>query len=159
MSNLEHLHLHLNVCREKTFVDGNDLKTSILNRLPKLKSFEFNIRSSIYSINQIDLPTNEYIQDTFREFKHKKILSSVDYFPDSNSGECYVCSYPLTMTCYERITNNFSGQLFQSVFEVTLSDERSFEHEFFLRIAQSFPFMRKLTVINEKPQNDKQWRN
>ncbi|CAF3876280.1 unnamed protein product [Rotaria sordida] len=158
MSNLEQLNLYFNCSRKKTFVDGNDLKTNILNRLPQLKSFEFNIRSSIDSINQIDLSTNEYIQHTFREFKHKKIISCVDYFQDSNSGECYVCSYPFTMTCYERITNNFSGELFKSVSEVSLFDERSFEHEFFLQIAQSFPFMRKLTVINMKPQNDKQCR-
>ncbi|CAF0946532.1 unnamed protein product [Rotaria sordida] len=158
MSNLEQLNLYFNCSRKKTFVDGNDLKTNILNRLPQLKSFEFNIRSSIDSINQIDLPTNEYIQHTFREFKHKKIISYVDYFQDSNSGECYVCSYPFTMTCYERITNNFSGELFKSVSEVSLFDESSFEHEFFLQIAQSFPFMRKLTVINMKPQNDKQCR-
>ncbi|CAF1380856.1 unnamed protein product [Rotaria sp. Silwood1] len=108
MSNLEQLNLYFNCSHEKTFVDGNDLKTNILYRLPQLKSFEFNIRSSIDSINQIDLPSNEYIQHTFREFKHKKIISCVDYFPDSNSGECYVCSYPFTMTRYERITNNFS---------------------------------------------------
>ncbi|CAF0995617.1 unnamed protein product [Rotaria sordida] len=158
MLNLEQLNLYFYCSRQKTFVDGNDLRTNILNHLPQLKSFAFNIRSSIDSVNQINLPSNDYIQHTFREFKYKKILSSVDYFPDSNSGECYICSYPFTMTCYERITNNFSGQVFQSVCEVSLYDERSFEHEFFLRIAQSFPFMKKLYVINDKPQNDKQCR-
>ncbi|CAF4539517.1 unnamed protein product, partial [Rotaria sp. Silwood2] len=76
----------------------------------------------------------------------------------SNADECYICSYPFTMICYERITNNFSGELFKSVCEVELFDERSFEHEFFLRIAQSFPFMKKLTLINSKPQNEKQCR-
>ncbi|CAF4999338.1 unnamed protein product, partial [Rotaria sp. Silwood1] len=34
-------------------------------------------------------------------------------------------------------------------------DERSFEHEFFLRIAQSFPLMEKLKVVNETPQKNK----
>ncbi|CAF4588253.1 unnamed protein product, partial [Rotaria sp. Silwood2] len=38
---------------------------------------------------------------------------------------------------------------------VSLHDERPFEHEFFLRIAQSFPFMKELTLINKKPQKNK----
>ncbi|CAF1219733.1 unnamed protein product [Rotaria sordida] len=158
MSNLEQLNLYLDCSCEETFIDGNDLKTNILNHILQLKSFAFNIRSSIHYINQIDLPSNQYIQHTFKEFKYKKIISSVDYFPDSKIGECYICSYPFTMTRYERITNNFSGELFKSVCEVELFDERSFEHEFFLRIQKSFPFMKKLTLINNKPQNDKQCR-
>ncbi|CAF4647693.1 unnamed protein product, partial [Rotaria sp. Silwood2] len=41
------------------------------------------------------------------------------------------------------------------VTEVGLYDERPFEHEFFLRIAQSFSSMEKLTVVNRKSQIDK----
>jgi hypothetical protein len=33
-----------------------------------------------------------------------------------------------------------------------------FEHEFFIRIAQSFPFMTSLTIINRYAQRDKQCR-
>jgi hypothetical protein len=33
-----------------------------------------------------------------------------------------------------------------------------FEHEFFIRIAQSFPFMTSLTIINRYGQKDKQCR-
>ena len=39
--------------------------------------------------------------------------------------------------------------------EVSLDDERSFEHESFLRIGEAFPFMEKLTVSNKKPQMNK----
>jgi hypothetical protein len=59
------------------------------------------------------------------------------------------------MRHYECITNNFSGGLFKYVQEVSLFDEHPFEHEFFLRIVQSFPFMKKLSLTNNKPQNDK----
>ena len=52
------------------------------------------------------------------------------------------------MKYYDNITNNFPGGLFKYVREVSLYDERPFEHEFFLRIAQSFPFMKKLTIKN-----------
>lgn len=40
--------------------------------------------------------------------------------------------------------------------EISLFDERPFEHEFFLRISQSFPLLEILTVANEKPQKNEQ---
>ncbi|CAF4808064.1 unnamed protein product, partial [Rotaria sp. Silwood2] len=71
-------------------------------------------------------------------------------------GQCHIYSYPFTILNYPNITNNFPGGLFTCVSEVSLFDEHPFEHEFFIQIAQSFPFMKKLTVANRKPQNNKQ---
>jgi hypothetical protein len=39
---------------------------------------------------------------------------------------------------------------------VSLFDERPFEHEFFLQIQKSFPFLEKLILKNNKRQNKKQ---
>ncbi|CAF4520899.1 unnamed protein product, partial [Rotaria sp. Silwood2] len=52
--------------------------------------------------------------------------------------------------------NNFPGGLYTYVRVVLLLDERPFEHEFFLRIQKSFPFMEQLTLNNQKSQNRKQ---
>jgi hypothetical protein len=41
-------------------------------------------------------------------------------------------SYPYTLTYYDDISNNFPGGLFKCVREISLFDERSFEHEFFV---------------------------
>jgi hypothetical protein len=60
------------------------------------------------------------------------------------------------MKYYENITNNFPGGLYPYVREVSLYDERPFEHGFFIRISESFPFMRKLTLVNCHAQNHKQ---
>ncbi|CAF4289146.1 unnamed protein product, partial [Rotaria sordida] len=60
------------------------------------------------------------------------------------------------MEYYGDITNDFPGGLFEYVRVVSLNDEHPFEHEFFLRIQKSFPFMEQLTVINHKPQKRKQ---
>jgi hypothetical protein len=59
------------------------------------------------------------------------------------------------MTIYEFITNHFPGGLFPSVREISLFDERPYEHRFFLQLSKSFPFLRKLTISNLKPQNEK----
>ncbi len=61
------------------------------------------------------------------------------------------------MKVYNNITNNFRGGLFTCVTQVSLHDERPFEHDFILRIAQSFPFMKELTIHNQKAQNKKQF--
>lgn len=43
MQNLEELRLDLKCSRKKSFIDGNDLKTKIVDYLSKLKIFVFNI--------------------------------------------------------------------------------------------------------------------
>ncbi|CAF4433860.1 unnamed protein product [Rotaria magnacalcarata] len=47
---------------------------------------------------------------------------------------------------YDDITNNLPGGILKYVRKVSLFDEHPFEHEFFLRIAQSFSMMENLTV-------------
>ncbi|CAF1576800.1 unnamed protein product [Rotaria magnacalcarata] len=73
-------------------------------------------------------------------------------FIDHKEGQCHTYSYLSQAKYYEYITNNFPGGLFKYVREVSLYDERPFEHEFLVKIAKSFPFMERLTVYNDKPQ-------
>ncbi|CAF3716482.1 unnamed protein product [Rotaria socialis] len=158
MSNLEKLHLHLNVIDRQTFIEGDDLKRNIINHLSRLHSFTFNIKSFASLYNQTDLSSKDDIQQSFKDFKYNQIISCVDDFPTSRYNQCHVYSYPYEWKCYIKITNNFLGGLFKCVHEVSLFDERPFEHEFFLQIAQSFPFMKKLTITNRKAQVNKQRR-
>ncbi|CAF3298072.1 unnamed protein product [Rotaria socialis] len=86
-----------------------------------------------------------------------KIISYIDGFPQLNQFHCHIYSYPYSLTHYNYITNNFRGGLFKHVCKISLVDERPFEHEFFLQIAKSFPFVRELRIHNREPQNnDKQ---
>jgi len=158
MSNLEQLSLYLSVDRNNRFIDGDDLQKDIINYMGRLNQFRFNIRSTILLTDQIDLLSNEDIEHSFKDFSNKQIISCVNYFLEAKKGQCHIYSYPFTMTSYENIANNFPGGLFTCVCEVSLFDEHRFEHEFFIRIAQSFPFMKKLTIANQKPQKAKQYR-
>ncbi|CAM4759897.1 unnamed protein product [Rotaria magnacalcarata] len=155
MSNLEKLDLCFTVISKPTFVDGNDLKKNIINHLLKLKKFSFNFRSIIDLDNQTNLPPNEDIQQTFQDFQDNQIISCIDYFLEVDKGECLIYSYPYRLEDYEQISNNFSGGIFKCIRTATLYDEHPFEHEFFLRISQSFPFLKSLTVMNNKPQKNK----
>ncbi|CAF1013573.1 unnamed protein product [Rotaria sp. Silwood1] len=118
-SNLYKLDLHLKIKYDNELIDGNHLEENIINYMPRLNKFIFNIRSFNYLPNLINLPSNEDIQYTFKD---NKIISCVVYFKKRQYG------------------------LFKYVHKVSLYDEHPFEHEFFLQIAQSFPFMKKLTI-------------
>ncbi|CAM4786164.1 unnamed protein product [Rotaria magnacalcarata] len=117
MSNLEKLGLHLTIHANATFIDGNSLKKDILNHMPKLNVFSFDIHSIAFTNNLIYLPSKEDIQQAFRHFP---------------------CG------------------LYQYVRVVSFRDTRPFEHEFFIQITQSFPFMENLSVNNRHSQNQKQ---
>ncbi|CAF1485048.1 unnamed protein product [Rotaria magnacalcarata] len=55
MLNLEKIDLNLVVGRNRRFIDGNELKKNIINHMPQLNKFVFNIRSTIHLPNEIEL--------------------------------------------------------------------------------------------------------
>ena len=158
MFNLEKLDLQLKMDRYKGFIDGNHLKENIINHMPRLNEFTFNIRVFNHIYNRINFPSNEDIQHTFKDFTNNRIISCVDLFQEQKYRYCHIYSYPYRMKCYDNISNNFPGGLFKYVHTVSLYDEYPFEREFFLQIAQAFPLMEELTVINAKPQKNKLYR-
>jgi hypothetical protein len=87
-------------------------------------------------------------------FSNNEIISCIDYFPDENNGQRHIYSYPFTLTSNERITNDFPGELFPYVRKVSLFDEQPFEHDFFIRIQKSFPFMKGLTITIDPLRKD-----
>jgi hypothetical protein len=149
MSNFEKLTLNISIEGEEKFLDGNNLKTNIINHMPRLRQFLFNIRSIVVLDNLMHLPSNEDIQRTLTNCSDDyQVISYVDYFPSKRKGQCHIYTYPNRMIFYADITNNFPGGLFKYVQDVTLFDEHPFDHTFFLRIAQAFPFLRDFTVKN-----------
>ncbi|CAF4965587.1 unnamed protein product [Rotaria sp. Silwood1] len=143
MTNLEKLALDLTVSVKETFIDGYYLKKNILNHISQLKQFTFDIRSYMFINNEMNLPSKEDIQRRFDDFPYTNVISCVDYFLEYKEGLCHIYSYPFLMKHYEDVTNNFPDGLYPYVRQVSLYDEYAFEHEFFIRIAQSFPFMEK----------------
>jgi hypothetical protein len=156
MLNLEKLILYFEARHVQMLIDGNNLKKNIINHMTRLKEFIFNIRSIIYRYNQIDL-SNEDIHQSLINFTYTQVISCLNYFPNKKIDQCHIYSHPYTLKHYNNIANNFPGGLFKCVREISLHHARSFEHEFFMRIAQAFPFLKRLTLINKTPQSDKQY--
>jgi hypothetical protein len=153
MINLGKLALYFVTHGDKTFIDGNNLKKNIINHMSRLNEFICNIHSPVIPKDQMHLPSNENIHRTFTSFGKYKVITCVDYFSKEGYGQCHIYSYPYPSIHYHNITNNFPGGLFNNVEEITLFDERPFEHEFFIKISQAFPFLKKLTLTNSEPQN------
>ncbi|CAF1939336.1 unnamed protein product [Rotaria magnacalcarata] len=159
MFNLEKLDLCLKVNRNEGFIDGNDLKKNIINHMSRLNQFTCNIRLYNHSSNQTNVPSNKDIQHSFKYFINKRIISCADHFQEKHYSYCHFYSHPYRLKHYDNVSNNFPGGLFKFVYEVSLHDERPFEHDFFLQIAHSFPCMKELTLINKKPQKNKSKNN
>jgi len=159
MSKLQKLSLYLSVNRTNRFIDGNDLKQNIINSMPLLNRFHFDFRSTIFLKDQIDLLSNEDIMNSFKDFLNNEIISCVNYFPEAIQDSCHIYSCPFISRSYENIANNFSDGIFTCISEISLFNKHSFEHEFFARIAESFSFMKCLTITNRKTQNDKKLKN
>ncbi|CAF2772768.1 unnamed protein product [Rotaria sp. Silwood2] len=117
----------------------------------QLNKFTFNICPTVSIHNQINLLSNEDIKYTFNDFqKNKQIISCVDNFSEIERDECHIYFCPYESKEYHKITNNFPGGIFIHVHEIALFDEQPFEHKSFFQISQSFRFMKKLTLINDK---------
>jgi hypothetical protein len=156
MLNLEELHLNIIVkCYEK-FITGERLKKDIIIYMPRLFKVTFNICSIIDHRNQTNFPLNEQIQKTFNDYFNNQIITCIDHFQEKGYSQCHTYSYPYKLKAYNNITNNFRDGLFTCVTQVSLYDESPFEHDFFLRIQKSFPFMKALKIQNQKAQNKKQ---
>ena len=131
------------------------MKNAFISQMDKLKEFRFHIRQRIKVKNQLDLPSSEEMKCTLTSLSDLEVLCWIDYFSKNNIGQCHFSTSPSPQMHFENITNNFPLGLNQYVLSVKLLDQRPFEHEFFFRISQSFPFLRELTVSNLEAQIEK----
>ena len=73
MTNVKKLDLNLAISPIDRFVDGNDSKKNILDYMVQSKKFTFFIHSWSFTEDIINLPCNEYIQDTLKSLSNNQI--------------------------------------------------------------------------------------
>ncbi|CAF1446736.1 unnamed protein product [Adineta steineri] len=161
MLNLEELTLFISVIRIKSaYIDGNQLYDKVLNYMPRLNKFIFSIHTKVsneFSKKQIDLPSNDDIRNSFT----KRGIQSIDIFADDklikNRGNCHVYSLPYQFNDFLFMNSSFQGGRFDKVRSLSMDDIRPFEYELFQIISQDFPFLRKLSILNNIPEKNKQY--
>lgn len=156
MSNLEELTLFLSVIRiESTYIDGIHLYDEVLINMTRLNKFRFSIISRVKTF-EIDRPSNDDILRSFIGKTNEQVGSYVNNNRFKMAGECHVYSLPYQFDSFLSLTNAFPGGKFDKVTLLVMCDIRPFEADLFQIISQDFPFLVILTILNLKPQHNKQ---
>ena len=171
MVNLEELILFLSIIRSnKNYIDGNELYDDILIYMPRLNKFTFNIHTSIdKNSDEIAFTSNEDIQRSFIRKEYEPAASHIETFTRANErrchsyslpyefkSRCHIYFLPYQFKSFHFLNNSFQGGIFNNVQFLIVTDCCPFEHKFFKVISQSFPLLKKLHIVNEEAQKDKQ---
>jgi hypothetical protein len=155
---LENLTLSLRLSERISFIDCDYLKNSLLKHMSSLQKFNFNFGIDRMFINdeEMKLPFDS-IRRTFIENEYN--IDGYVYYRNYSHrilAQYHVYSVPYLTDYLQPISYSFPGGLFQNVTAIWLRDEfNSLEHDFFLKISQSFPLLRRLMISSRIEQKQK----
>jgi len=150
MSHLEELTLYLRILGGQVLIDGTHLHNKILIHMPRLHTFTFYISNQNVIANSALRLSNYDIERTFTSTQYQQMACMVDYF-DPCKFICHVFSLPFQFDRLDNITNKFPNIVFNYVTHLMVHDKVGFKHEFFIRVARSFPLLKYLTINNIRP--------
>ncbi|CAF0910116.1 unnamed protein product [Rotaria sordida] len=151
MYNLQDLTLYIQIDERNRFVDGIQLENDILIYLSKLQTFVFYI-CTFTSTNHPVTSSNDNIQRTFTNVKFGQIGCSINYINESHI-RYHVFSLPFIFNRIGPIGNSFTNTIFKNITCLGVHDGIPFEHEFFVRLAQCFPLLTSLIILNRRAQS------
>lgn len=154
MSQLEMLTLSLVVRCRISFIDGTHLINNIINKMPYMQTFTFNIVTELVTMDEEFLPTSDNVKCALIQ-KGYNVGCYTDY-SRFHQGQCHIYSLPYTMNRMDIYSSKFPGGLFPTVRHICVRNfGRSFEYDFFARISQAFPLLNKLEIFNTNEQKKK----
>lgn len=150
MINLETLNLYLRIRSTNLFIDPIYLLNQFSMDIPKLHSFSFylSIRLNQKALTCC-LPNNQFEQKNIKAV-HSPVSNMISRC--SSTAIFHTFTIPFEFTTLMDLGNVFPNIVFKYVTELWLKDDVPFRQEFFLRIAQSFPLLRKLMVSDFSPE-------
>ncbi|CAF4974053.1 unnamed protein product, partial [Rotaria sp. Silwood1] len=151
MSNLEKLTLNITIRHRNRVVDGTDVQHDIFDCMPQLHSFTFCICTYVKMVDLSYKLTSEDIQQTLTDIGQQHAVSMVSYVTKKKAA-CSIFSLPFEFDYLEDLGNKYPNTVFSYVTYLLVRDTVSFEHEFFMRIARSFPSLKHLRIFNMKSQ-------
>ncbi|CAF4242203.1 unnamed protein product, partial [Rotaria magnacalcarata] len=151
MPYLEHLTLYLCIRGSNRIIDGTCVQNDILVYMPQLHSFTFYI-SAYIDITDLSLNlSREHIQQTLINIGQQNTATIVNYL-STCTVECSILSLPFVFDFLGPLGNIFPDIVFNYVTYLHVQDNDPFKHEFFVRIARSFPLLKYLRISNIDPQ-------
>jgi hypothetical protein len=151
MPNLEKLTLYITVEGRNSVIDGTYVQHDIFDCMPQLHSFTFYICTHVKTVDLSYKLTSEDIQQTLTSIRQQHVISMVNYV-SSDIAVCSIFSFPFEFDHLKYLGNNFPNIVFRYVTYLLVEDTHPLKHEFFMRIARSFPLLKHLSIFNVKPQ-------
>lgn len=146
MHNLENLTLYLREKGGNSIIDGDFVQNEILLYMPQLHSFTFYISTYIDTRNL----SHQLPQEDLSVGRGNPI-SMVNYV-SPYAVVCSMFSLPLLLDFLADLGNRFPDVVFRNVTYLFVRSLEAFGHEFFVRIARSFPLLNCLWIGNGEPQ-------
>ncbi|CAF4240045.1 unnamed protein product [Rotaria sordida] len=147
MSCLEQLTLYIHVKGRNRVLDGTYVQRDILDYMPQLHSFTFYIGTYVDTIGLSYKLSNEDIRRTLTNIGQQHATSIVNYV-STDKAACSIFSLPFAFDYLEHLGNAFPNIVFTYVTYLLVEDDDPFKHEFFIRIARSFPLLKSLRIFN-----------
>jgi hypothetical protein len=151
MSYLENLTLYLRVNGRNRVIDGTCVQNDILLYMPQLHSFSFYISTYIDTRHLSHNLSCEDIQQTLINIGRQNTISIVNYV-SAYIVACSIFSLPFEFDYLSDLGNMFPNIIFSYVTYLLVRDTDVFRHEFFVRIARSFPLLKYLRIFNFESQ-------
>ena len=150
MSYLEKLTLYLPIKGRNRVIDGTDVQHDILDYMPQLHSFTFYICTYVKTVDLSYKLSSEDIQQTLTNIGQQHVTSIVNYI-QGGIAACSMFSLPFQFDYLKHLGNKFPNIVFSYVTFLLVEDTNPFKHEFFIRIARSFPLLKYLRICNVRP--------
>ncbi|CAM4754614.1 unnamed protein product [Rotaria magnacalcarata] len=147
MPYLEHLTLYLCIKDQHRITDGTRVQDDILAHMSQLHSLTFYISTYIDSGELRHNISREHIQQTFINIGQQNATTIVNRLSRS-VVECSIFSLPFAFDYLGSLGNTFPNIIFNYVTYLVVEDKDAFRHEFFVRIARSFPLLKDLRIFN-----------
>jgi hypothetical protein len=120
--------------------------------MPYLHSFTFYIGTYDDTADLFRYVPRQNIQHIATNTGHQCMANIVNYI-SNRQAVCSIFSLPFVFDHLHDIGNIFADVVFKYVTYLLLQDVVPFNHEFFLQIARSFPFLDHLRIINLQSQS------
>jgi hypothetical protein len=150
MSYLEKLTLYLPIKGRNRVIDGTYVQHDILDYMPQLHSFTFYICTYVETVDLSYKLSSEDIQQTLTNVG-QHVTSIVNYI-QGDIAACSIFSLPFEFDYLKHLGNKFPNIVFSYVTFLLVEDTNPFKHEFFIRIARSFPLLKYLRIYNRESQ-------
>ena len=151
MSNLEELTFDIIIENRTTLIDGTQINNQILVRMPLLQKFNFHISVTSELNNLVHGLSSDDIKQSFINIGYQ-CVDCILYHTTSRAT-CHIFSLPFVFDYLEFIGNTFPPLDFSHVTNLSIHDVIPFQHEFFVRIARSFPKLKQLSVLSFESQS------